>query len=220
MRCRTCDGVIEAIDVSLDGRVATCPSCGSLQDREVLEVAPAAQTRKRPPVPLPARFSVEALGGVTRVRWTWRSWARARDLLGLLAGSAAVALVPPLRQPCFGWWFGALLAASLYAALARLVNATAVEVTRESIAVRHRPLPWTGNASWPAEEVEQVFSAVQPGVRRSVVGYQVKLKLKSRSGAVALVRDLETPEQALFLEQELEAALRLEDRAVEGELPR
>lgn len=105
-----------------------------------------------------------------------------------------------------------------YYALCGFFNSTTIEVSDPTISVRHGPLPWPGHQKLHVNEMDQLWSVRKSG-GRSDRGYTVKVKLRS-GRSVDLVRGLQAPEEALFIEQAVQKHLRIKDRPEPGELPR
>ena len=107
----------------------------------------------------------------------------------------------------------------IYYVVAGWLNRTHIFVSRGKIAVRHRPIPWLGNKELKASNVRQLY--VKEKFLRSrrgpYVTYQVHALTRTRRN-IKLVSGLETSEQALYIEQEIEKYLGIEDIPVEGEI--
>jgi hypothetical protein len=60
-------------------------------------------------------------------------------------------------------WLGLSLGSKIflsifsYVALASTLNRTIVEVSKGTLSVRHRPMPWRGNCSLPIDGIESVY---------------------------------------------------------------
>ncbi|MHB8873422.1 MAG: hypothetical protein ACYC8T_07015 [Myxococcaceae bacterium] len=227
MFCRNCRGKIEDIDFCADRSFATCPGCGALMSAEAADVAPAGMTVPRARVPLPEGFELDEQHRAARLRWRWRSRKTVPQLLtsvavgvgfaGYLAWSSS-----PIELGCFQSFFVLVFGLVLYQALCQLVNRSVLEVGGGRITVRHGPLPLRFSRSLDAAQVEQFFCDEEPrrNSPRPSGLFRVRAALKGAPRAVDLVGALPDPQQALFLEQVIERALRIEDRATAGELPR
>ncbi len=74
------------------------------------------------------------------------------------------------------------------------------------------PLPWLGNMKIPAGEIRQ---------RRGGTSTRYHLNaITGQNRKLCLVRDVPAADVALYLEQEIEKALGIEDRKVAGEMPK
>ncbi len=112
----------------------------------------------------------------------------------------------------------------IYITLAGFLNTTVITVRQGYLTVVHVPLPWFQPPPLHTADIAQFF------VRRQVVYakgsmreihsfYDVWAQLR-QGREVQLIRYLGTPEQALFIEQELETFLGITDRPVPGEWER
>lgn len=106
-----------------------------------------------------------------------------------------------------------------YRALAGLINRTTIAVTSEALSVRHGPLPWAGNRTLDANQVTQLYcmdkvTNTKNGTRTT---WEVHANLANGS-SLALVSGLTALNQALYIEQEVERALAIEDVRIPGEV--
>jgi hypothetical protein len=103
-----------------------------------------------------------------------------------------------------------------YAALSGLLNRTEITVDRDTLSVRHGPLPTPGTRELPAVAVRQLFVVEQRG-NKGGVWYELRVVV-AQGPVVALARGLTNPQQALYLERAIEDHLGIEDRPVEGQI--
>lgn len=109
-----------------------------------------------------------------------------------------------------------------YYVLAGYMNKTRIYVDQMQIVIRHGPLPWFGNRTVDAGEVKQIY--VKEHVSRSrrggaTVTFAVHMLTHGQRN-VKLLSGLPNSEQALFIEQEIEKFLRIQDVPVRGQLGR
>lgn len=106
-----------------------------------------------------------------------------------------------------------------YSALAGWLNRTHVLVSHEDLAIRHEPIPWLGGQALKSREIQQLYSKEVVSYSRNgrSVSYQLHaITLDGRN--IRLVSGLESSEQALYMEQQIEKYLRIADRPVKGEI--
>src|SRR5262245_10121747 len=105
-------------------------------------------------------------------------------------------------------------AATIYGWLAYLVNRTTVRVDATGVSVRHGPLPWLGAKDVAKADIdgavsEKVINDSSDSSDGTIFEpreiYQVRLNLKS-GRTLSLVTGLRTPDQALFIEQQIRKA--------------
>jgi hypothetical protein len=108
-----------------------------------------------------------------------------------------------------------------YYALAGYVNKTYIRINYEKISVRHRPMPYWGHKTILSRDIKQLYTKekISRSSKRQTVTYEVHALTQS-GRSMKLVPYMETSEQALFVEQEIEKFLRIKDKPVRGEISR
>lgn len=108
-----------------------------------------------------------------------------------------------------------------YAALRGTLNRVEVSVSRGVLSVRHRPLPWLAPKPLARADIDQLFVREDKSLKvngRTVTRFALMLRDgKKREHQLCIVED---PDQAWYLEREIEAAFHIEDRAVRSALPK
>lgn len=221
--CNHCGAPFSAEQVDRRLGVARCSHCNGLTD-----IADSALMHGRGEVPLPAGFRIQREG--SRMRLTWR-WFSMKHLFGLVMVFVPVAVVfggdvipsldltfiekvsPPILWLILAAWIG-----GVYAALAKVINRSALTVDGQVIRVRHWPLLWFPMPTIPASELGQVYCKRREITRdKSVrIVYDV-LGVLTNGSSRTLVANLERENQAEFIEQEIETALGIADQPVRGE---
>ena len=107
----------------------------------------------------------------------------------------------------------------LYFTIATWLNKTQIYVSKNSIEVKHKPVPWFGNKRIKADNIEQFF--VEEKLKGSSNGnrrylYNV-LGLTSENVQVKLISGLEFRDQARYIERTIEDYLGIENVKIEGE---
>lgn len=126
-------------------------------------------------------------------------------------GAPLVAILFPLIHLCVGIGL-------TYSTIAGFVNRTVLNVSKEFISIVHRPLPWLGNKTIPGYSITQLY--VEEVVRTTRRGASVSYRLNAitnENKKVKLASNLDSHDTAIFLEQEIESYLGLQDRKVPGE---
>jgi hypothetical protein len=104
-----------------------------------------------------------------------------------------------------------------YYVIAGFLNRTYIDVDRGRIQVRHRPIPYFGNKKLRSRDIKQLYAKEKIGSDNNAGSFEVFVLTKDKK-SISLIKGLESDEQALFIEQEIEKYLRLEDVPVKGEL--
>lgn len=221
VRCKNCQAVIDPANIDWERELASCQGCGRLMDlrRERAAAESGLRDFKKPrvrvPVDLPVGMSVASVAGERLV--IRRRWLRQKHWFMLFLFAAAGIYVAYLWAAlgANGWLIvGTLFVLSWnYNLTAMFVNSTIITANADAVTVRHGPLPspFARNASLKKHDIGQLYSAKLGAL------YAVLANLKSGQSS-RLVQPLITPEQALFIEQQLERALGLTDVPVAGEL--
>jgi hypothetical protein len=232
LHCRACDKLIPAADVNIELGIARCLACNEVFN--VLDELEAAQ-RERLVVELPKRFTLENWGTdlvITRRWFTHGVWA----LLGFCIfwdGFLVAWYTAGLRMlfhgtgDAWGTWVMLLFPVLhvtvgiglTYGVLCMFLNKTVIRVSGGELTVRHGPLPGTGNCQLFSADIKQVFCTEKRtrGDDSWHVTYNV-IALKRDDSQVALVSGLEKLPEALFIEQQIERHLKIQDERVPGEV--
>jgi len=109
-----------------------------------------------------------------------------------------------------------------YEVIAGYLNKTYVRVDNSSIVIKHAPLPHFGNKTLNSSDIKQLYSKEKISDKRkgdSSVSYEVHA-ITNDNKNIKLLSGLESSEIALFIEQEIEKFLKIEDKSVRGEIGR
>jgi len=228
--CKNCGASLKPENISTALAIARCPHC----DAVFAISAPSADGRvdsgraaPRLPVPMPRRFEMLDLGNSLEIKRSWFTPALFFLIFfcvfwnGFMVVWHGIALsTGAWFMSCFGLIHTAVGIGLAYGTVAGFVNQTVVRVGQGLLEVRHGPLPWLGNKSFPVHAVKQLYCKehVHHGKNGSSTNYSVEIRLDN--GQETLIQSLPECEQALYIEQELERFLKIEDQPVRGELPR
>lgn len=245
LSCRVCAAPLSSKDIDRRLAIISCRHCGSVFDLTrtsagasvptpalAPEPLPRAEVRERPPVPMPERFKVERRGRHLRVQWRWFRPIEHLFLLffavawnTFLVGWYYIALSIG-NEGAVGWLMALFpighVAAGVavgYSALTGLLNTTRLTVDPTGkLDVSHIPLPWFPAPSIEANQIEQLYAQqhTQTQNGKSTERYALFAILRDHS-RVKLLDRLESLDQALWLEQEIERLLDIRDRPVSGE---
>ncbi|MDX2097614.1 MAG: hypothetical protein SFW36_07540 [Leptolyngbyaceae cyanobacterium bins.59] len=229
LKCQNCGSDISAEDINVNLMIAKCTACNavfSFADR--FDIENVYQPYQKPQVDRPASMSVDHRGSdLIIVRkwftpvfffllffalfWNGITWTIVSAIL--LSRQWPMLLFLSLHI-CVGLGI-------LYAALTNLLNSTEIRVDRQQIRIVHGPLPVLGNCTIPVHEINQIYCKQKISHTRNGVSitYEVYALTNGKEGQKrkALVTGLPNPEDALFLEQEIEKFLRIDDRPIAGE---
>jgi hypothetical protein len=106
-----------------------------------------------------------------------------------------------------------------YYVIAGWFNTSNVVVSKNTIEINHKPVPWFGNKKLKSTELKQLYAKekVNRNNNGTTVTYEVHAVLNSGNN-LKLLSGLETSEQALYIEQEIEKYLNIKNAPVRGEI--
>lgn len=106
-----------------------------------------------------------------------------------------------------------------YYVIAGYLNKTYIRVDKSSIVTKDSPLPFFRDKTLNASDIKQLYSKEKIAYGRggSSTSYEVYAITNDRKN-IKLLTGLESSEQALFIEQEIENYLNIEDKKVKGEI--
>jgi len=168
-----------------------------------------------------------------RFKLTWRWWTRSTWFLAFFAVfwngflvvwyTAAFSTGGPLAMKLFPLIHVAVGAGLGYFVLVKFFNRSQLVVDENGVGVSHGPLPWPRKAPRVHRSaIDQLYCEEYTSHRqnnRPISAYKVMVRTVDRA-RIELVRALDDPDKALYIEQLIEQALAIEDRPVPGELPR
>ena len=248
LKCGQCGAPFRAADLHLDRGIAVCSACGGVQrlPGPIISAAPndsetPAARKSEGDVPVPERFTVENDGQELTIRQRWFQWGLLFLLFFAIAwDSFLVGWYWMLTSGPFGGNDGmpgpfkliffvfpiahvAVGVGLTYFVLAGFLNSTVVRVADGMLSVRHGPLPWRGNLDLATDGIEQIYcqnklhsSRDDNGHTSTSMRYEVHAVVAGQKRK--LLGGLHDADHALFVEQTLERFLKIEDRAVPGEM--
>lgn len=225
LSCPNCRAEILSEDINIDKLVAKCRSCHHVFSFE--EQIQQAQ-RHRPEVLLPPGIEAYSTPGEVDMVISWRqSNSSFMTLFTILWNTF---LIPFVYIAFTSGDIRVLLGISihliiglglLYNMIANFINTTEVNVDRQRLLIEHQPLhfPFYKEHHVPTSDIRQVF--IKKYVASKTNGmpnfaFSVNVELDSKR-TIQLVRGLKHPDQAMYIEQQVERFLEIEDRPVEEE---
>jgi len=232
LKCERCGADFKAEDLNVALGVARCSYCGGVFDvgQHTAALSGRPPPGVRPEVPLPEKFEVSSRPSELVVQWRWFGaqyiglalFCVAWDAFlvfwystALRTGQAfSIMTIFPIAHVGVGVGLS-------YTTLAGFLNRTWIRADRTGLAIRHGPVPWKGNRDLSRAELKQLYSSSKLRQTKNTSTWVYQLNAVTRDGkATPLLSNLESPEQALYLEQQLEKRLEIVDVPVAGELPR
>ncbi len=225
LNCPNCRQPVPAQDINISQLVAKCRQCGQVFSfEEKVRRAP----RQREEVLLPPGIQAFSLLSELNIEVRWRESSNSFLMFFTLIWNAFI--IPFVVIAISSGQFGMLLGLSLhllvgvgliYNTLATLLNTTTIILNHYRLSIQHQPLrmPFYPNRELSVAEVEQFYVDKYSAGKQNgnpVWAYAVKAELKDGEH-LQLVKRLKNPNQARYIEQEMERFLDMKDRPVEGE---
>lgn len=231
LKCKSCGGPIRNEDIDWHFAMARCPHCGSVFS---LRGIPGMESKiesfyaERPEVSMPKGIEVVNTEGGLEISRRWFGPKFLFMILFTVCWDGFMLVWHGIALSTGQWFmsaFGILHTAVgiglAYYSLAGILNITFVSVKMGELKIQHYPLPWPGNKSVLAADIDQIYCKEK--ISRSDSGnntsYEVHAIMKNKAKA-KLLEGLDQEEQVLYIEQELERYLGCMDRPVRGEIPR
>lgn len=227
LACPNCATPIKAENINITSLVAKCHHCNSVFNfSNNLEVA----SRNRPEIMLPTGFEAYTTLSSLDIEYNWKQTSKGLGFFiffalfwnGILSIFVVMALLTGEYQILLFTSIHLLVGIGLiYYILSVLLNKTYILVSRREIQVEHRPLrlPFYANRNISAMDLDQLFiSKYVSSKTNGRPNYAFSVIARLRTGSeVTLIKGLRQPEQATYIEQQIEKFLNIEDRAMEGE---
>lgn len=192
-------------------------------------VAPATRgaPSQRSLIPRPREVTIQMTGEGLILRWRWFSvkyiglaffcvaWDAFLCFWYSMAfgGSGApwIMFVFPVAHVAVG-------VSLTYYTLAGLLNITTLKLNGEQFVIQHDPVPWPGEVKVPITSLEQLYCKEKRHSSDNGASYTYQLCALLKDGRkLDLVSSLDSPDIAVFLEQQIETWLKITDQPVAGE---
>lgn len=179
------------------------------------------------PTPDLTKFEIDKFGDELTVSWSWRSWILAFLIpfalfwnaivigmgVGMFASGSILMMIGYFFIPHV--WVGIGLA---YVILALLFNRTTIYVNRDSLSVRHGPLPWKTPKPISVQDLQQLYvkQKISHGKNGSSASYTLEAMLKD-GRSQTLISQNQDENTPIALERMIEVHLGIRDQRVKGE---
>ena len=226
LACTKCQAPYGADSIDLSLGVAYCGTCGHIDEMSLTAKAvPVTDTPPAPKPPRPPGWQHAQDGSTLILSKPWRS----ADLLflgfftvfwdGIIGFMLVMALAQGETEALIllatpHTWIGVGLA---YYVVAMAVNRTTLRAGEQFFTVRHGPLPWFGNRCLERSDIEQ-FYVVEAGVRVNRQARWTLSVIDATGLGRTAIRMLKSPDEARWLEYQLEQHMGIKNRHVPGEI--
>ncbi|HTX80108.1 MAG TPA: hypothetical protein VMC62_10585 [Longilinea sp.] len=226
LTCPSCGGKIK---VTSNATRFVCEYCGTESVVPGTLIAAASADQKRPEIAQPANVIVDQEMGMLKLERRWFSFKYipvaffcvAWDAflffwygIAFSTGAPWIMIVFPVAHVAVG-------VGLTYSTLAGFINTTVLEINYQELTIKHGPLPWLGNVKIPIHDLKQLYT--KPRVTSGENGSSTTYELYANTWngrSMKLLSGLDSADVGLFIEQQVEGWLGIDDQPVPGELLR
>lgn len=232
LECPNCGAAVPAEQINVQQMVAVCPNCDTVfnfGNGEGGAWQPEKAKQKFKDVPMPERFQVDESEHKLTISYSWFtpmaffitffavfwnaiSWTIfGGDGFGPISEGFFIFALFPLIFPAVGLGL-------IYYNVAQYINRTYIVVGKGELRAYSRPLPTLNNLRLDHSTIHQLFvkQRVNHGKNGVSISYDV-LAVLHGGKRQQIVGSLAQADQALFIEQEIEHYLGIDDTPVSGE---
>jgi hypothetical protein len=224
--CRQCGAEIKAADINLDSMMAKCASCNAVFSfADMYEgIKPKAAKRKAnalDSVPMPGGITVQDDGYQLEITRKWFGCSTVGiGVFALIWNGMIWFIFVPAGFSSFGIFLLPFIAVGigfLYMTVAGFLNATTIRVDTSNLSIQHGPVPYPGK-TLASQDIEQFYTKQRVHHNENSTSYTYELHAVTFEGKKQkLIGGLSESDQAVYIEQEVERFLGIEDRPVRGE---
>jgi DNA-directed RNA polymerase subunit RPC12/RpoP len=235
LNCPQCNHRVQAEDININNTLAKCTNCNSLlfldNDDEFFKKVKNRRAG-RPETIIPEGTEILTLPSSLDIRINWFKSSNRSTLIFMSIFTIMwnIMLMPIAIGMVSNGNFGSLLPLSLhlaagillfYQTLKMYINYTDVYITKESITIGQKPLktPFSKDKVFSTVDIAQLYvSKYMTGSTNGQTNYAYALYAITQKGQKEKLVDGMNKETQLYLEQEIESYLEIEDKAVRGEI--
>lgn len=225
LQCTNCGADILSEDINISKLIAKCKQCNTVFE---FEQTVRSLPRNRPEIVMPQGIEAYHLLSELNVEVKWRQSFSSFLAFFTIFWNGIVFIF--VAAAIITGTFTMLLAVSLhlliglgllYYMLTVLVNTTYITASNYRVLIEHRPLklPFYPNREIPVMEIDQLYvERYVASTTNNRPNHAFGLFLLKKNGEkVRLLKGLRNPDQARYIEQEIEGFLKIPDRKVEDE---
>lgn len=225
LRCPNCSTPVPADHINITSLIGKCSKCNSVF--EFKEELKKQEIKVRPHIELPKGFDVQK--GVSDLRITI-SWRKTKMVWFFVLFSAfwngIVFIFVAIAIATNNWMMALMISihfiigvSFLLYTISLFVNASVLHANTHALRVTHGPLPvpFHPKRHIPATDLDQLYVEEYVASRtngRPNIAFRLKAALKNQNKHIRLMNGLKHPEQALYLEHEIEKFMGIENREI------
>ncbi len=230
LECPNCSAEIFSDDINIDKAIAKCTNCNAVFPFEE-EVKKKKWGRRRAEIFQPEGIEMFRLRNELNIDFKWQNVKSTHWFMVLFTIMWNAMLIPAAVSAILSGQLMALLFMSIHLAvgaglafnlLSNFINRTYLTVDAYNLSIEHRPIrnPFKPNEEIPVREIDQLYvkryvSSTTNGVPSH--GHAIMVILKN-GRQLKLMDGMKNPDKALYIEQEIEYFLKIEDRRIPGEV--
>jgi len=235
LQCPQCNHAVNGSDININNTLAKCTNCNSLlflDNDDNFFKRNNNRRNERPEMIIPEGTEIINLPSSLDIRINWFKSSNRSTLLFLSFFTVMwnIMLMPIAAGMISNgdilslWPLAFHLAAGLglaYTTLKVYINYTDIYVTKDSITIGQKPLktPFSKDKMIPSADLTQLYvSKYMTGSTNGKTNYAYGLYAITKTGKKIKLVDRMNKETQLYLEQEIERYLDLEDKPVSGEI--
>lgn len=231
--CESCGSEIPAANINLQDRVAKCESCNNIFSISKLldgmapprqassEASPSYYTKAELELPKGISVDQDYEGLKITRKWFnlttifltffclfWDGFMVMWFSISISTGAyemAAFGSIHAIVGICLTYW-----------CIASYVNNTTITASSYLIKIQHAPLPFPGSKEYNIAQLEQVYTKERVVRGKNGTSYYYDLYIIDGNKHTKVLPNLTSKEQALYIEQEIEKYLGIEDQYVPG----
>ena len=232
LKCKNCGSKLSAPEMETGIKVVSCKHCLAIyaldnQDpiKDPIE-EPVLEPKRRGKVRAPKNFSVKRTESSLEIRQQWSSPGSVVvfsvllvvEVLAFIGFLVAVYYMDDRAFPAMSFLLSLGFLVAIGFTLAWMLNSTYIRVAAGNLAISHRPIPGI-KKSFMIKSAVQFYVMRKFDIQDSNVQSSYDLYALSKKGnRRCILPRLETARQALYVEQQIERFLNIEDEHVDGEI--
>ena len=228
--CNSCNHEIPAADVNIQDKLAKCVKCNNLFDfsRQLKVIKPNninKGKKQKTELGMPKNIHLRNDLSHLTIFIKWFSptiifliffcimWD---GFMGFWFYMAISKKLYPMAL--FGTIHGLVGLGLTYYVIAALFNKTIIFVDYDILTIKHKPFPFWGNKKVNAQDLKQLYVNQKISRNRHGASSSYEVHALTKSGKNIKLIALSNSEESLYIEQEIEKFLRIEDQPVKGEI--
>jgi len=229
--CENCNAAVAAEDLDLGRNLAKCAACGNVFNcaDQLDGVASSGELSvEREEVAMPKGIRVFRRGDAMRIVLKWFGPTAIFLAIFCLIWNGFMVVWFGIAITQKQWMmaaFGSIHAlvglGVAYGTLAMFLNSTTITVMNSLIQIAIGPIKVPGNKQFKADLLQQLYTKRHVSHSKNGTSINYELRVTTTDGRdEKLMGGFNKQEQALFIEQEIEKFLGIEDRPIRGEVER